>query len=213
MTWKVGDRVRSQDLGSLPVGTELRSRYGRSSGWGVRKESGKWVYTDYGSQTYGIEGWADGASYDVRIHFLPEKVWKVGDTVTGKDYESVPVGTGLKESGSPEPILVKLASGNWRDLGSGSEYRSNELTWSRTICDLLAPWELDLLTAPVKADSRVQGDDWTYNPERGTVYSYGNYVHRDFGRVVKLPNGQFLAVPTRPTREFATEKEAIAWLV
>ena len=52
--------------------------------------------------------------------------------------------------------------------------------------------------------------DYTYNPEKGTVYTH---PHRDFGKVVKLPSGRYMAVPVRAVRDFATEQEAVEWLI
>lgn len=73
-------------------------------------------------------------------------------------------------------------------------------------------WELDLLTAPAKRHGSKEVA-YTYNPAKGTVYSYEGYVHRDFGRVVKLGENRFLAAPNRAPRKFSTVEDAINYLL
>ena len=90
---------------------------------------------------------------------------------------------------------------------SGRHYNSSVRRELRTCPGNAVNWELDLLMAP-------EPKPYKYNPEKGTVYAYtAPYKHRDFGRVVELPNGNWMAIPNRPVREFATEQEAVEWLV
>ena len=74
-------------------------------------------------------------------------------------------------------------------------------------------WELDLPNAPVKEHGSREVA-YTYNTSNGTVFNYdGSYAPRDFGRVVKLGENKFLAVPNRVPREFRTVEDAINHLL
>ena len=74
-------------------------------------------------------------------------------------------------------------------------------------------WELDLLSAPAKRHGSKEVA-YIYNTSSGTVY-YSNkgFVHQDFGRVVKLGETTFLAVPNRVPRKFRTVGDAINYLL
>ena len=205
--WQVGDVVRGDDYKDLPVGTVVVSdswykelkKLGVNS-WG-RSENNRLRFTD------------DELCYPRKIGWF-EKVWKAGDTISGDDYAQVPVGTQFE---GPGATFTKIASNTWQNNNTGD--RSTDESWccSREISAILPLWELDLLVNPPKSDPRtknVKEVEYTYNSEKGTVYNYPQaYKHRDFGRVVKLPNGKFLAVPIQMPREFDTEQEAIEWLI
>lgn len=83
-----------------------------------------------------------------------------------------------------------------------------------TFAELYTAWitRLASLSWKPKEEGRIKVG-YTYNYERGTVYNAPNEAHRDFGRVVHLENGNYLAVPTRPVREFSSETEAVEWLL
>lgn len=70
----------------------------------------------------------------------------------------------------------------------------------------------DRLGIAVKVDGE-RTVKYSHNKAKGTVYAYEGYVHQDFGRVVKLSDNKFLAVPNRTPREFLTEQDAINYLL
>ena len=164
-----------------------------------------------------VEEWLlDGELTLVSFPGLEENPYVVGKTLEGKEaYENAPVGTLATFANCATTERVKLANGEWRRLNDPlTEVAPDSLNMERTITGFLAPWEVDFLTAPPLPDPREGGDKlikYTYNAEKGTVYAAN--PHRDFGRVVELPNGRFLAVPNRVPREFETAQEAVEWLI
>ena len=215
--FELGETITSKTLGWLPPGSEIAPK--RKDHTMVRDDGG-WVWTD-GVPGYQPENlvaaWVNNTNYTLtKFPGLEENPYVVGKTLEGEDaYEGAPVGTLVVYGGCKDTERFKLANGEWRRLNDPlTEVAPNSLDMERTITGFLAPWEVDLLTAPPLPDPREGGDKlikYTYNAEKGTVYAAN--PHRDFGRVVELPNGRFLAVPNRAPREFKTAQEAVEWLI
>lgn len=144
--------------------------------------------------------------------------YAVGNTLYSKaDYDNAPVGTTVGLIGGAKGYWVKTVNG-WR--GPKGEERIFGMIGQRTILNPMPEWELDLRygEAPEPAaDPRVDGErtvKYSHNKAKGTVYAYdGGFAHRDFGRIVKLSDSRFLAVPNRTPREFLTEQDAINYLL
>ena len=216
--FELGETITPETLAWLPPGSEITPK--REDHAMVRDSRG-WSWADGNpgvTPDYLAAYWVANGTYTLtKFPGLEENPYAVGKTLAGKEaYENAPVGTLVTLDNCATTERVKLANGEWRRLNDPlTEVAPNSLETERTITGFLAPWEVDLLTAPPKANPRVKGTvrlDYTFNPERGTVYTT-NPHHRDFGKVVELPNGRFLAVPNRPVREFKTAQEAVEWLI
>ena len=216
--FELGEVITPETLAWLPPGSVIAPK--REDHAMVRNDDGGWGWAD------GIPGvtpdylaayWVANGIYTLTMFpGLEENPYAVGKTLAGKEaYENAPVGTLVTFDNCATTERVKLANGEWRRLNDPlTVVAPNSLDMERTITGFLALWEVDLLTTPPEVDPRVEGTvrlDYTYNAEKGTVYATN--PHRDFGHVVELPNGRFLAVPNRAPRDFETAQEAVEWLI
>lgn len=201
------------DYDSAPVGTSVKTIEG---GMLLTKTRRGWEPLN-GRLIYDSSDLADWP----RVLVEPVDRYAVGNTLYSKaDYDNAPVGTTVGLIGGEEGFWVKTADG-WRGP-KGEKPTSGLPPHRRTILDPMPEWELDLLYGeapePVKpVDPRVDGErtvKYSHNKAKGTVYAYdGGFAHRDFGRIVKLSDSRFLAVPNRTPREFLTEQDAINYLL
>ena len=184
------------------------------------RDAGGWVWADgvFGCQhDTTVARWLDGSVYTLtKFPGLEKNPYVVGATLEGgAAYEGAPVGTLVVFEGCADTERFKLANGEWRRSDAPlTEVESGHMCLPRIIVGFLEPWEVELLTTPPLPDPREGGDKlikYTYNAEKGTVYAAN--PHRDFGRVVELPSGRYMAVPNRAPREFETAQEAAEWLI
>lgn len=217
--FQLGEVITPETLAWLPPGSEITPS--REDHAMVRNDKGEWGWVDGtpGAQPMTLVArWVANGTYTLtKFPGLEENPYAVGKTLAGKEaYENAPVGTLVTFDNCATTERVKLANGEWRRLNDPlTVVAPNSLDIERTITGFLALWEVDLLTTPPEVDPRVKGTvrlDYTFNPEKGTVYSHSPH-HRDFGHVVKLPSGRYMAVPVRAVRDFATEQEAVEWLI
>lgn len=215
--FQLGEVVTPETLGWLPPGSEITPER-KDHAW-VRGTRG-WVWADVvpGCQPDAVvTGWVASSTHTLtKFPGLEKDPYVVGATLEGEDaYEGAPEGTLVlfEDCGGTERF--KLANGEWRRLSNPLiEVTPNDLRMERTITGFLAPWEVELLTTPPRENPREQGDKfvkYTYNVEKGTVYATN--PHRDFGKVVELADGRFLAVPNRVSKKFKTAQEAAEWLI
>ncbi len=214
--FELGEVITPETLAWLPPGSVIAPK--REDHAMVRNDDGGWGWADGNpgvEPTKLVARWVAGLPY--KLTEFPglevEDPYAVGETLEGEDaYENAPVGT-VAESGISFTRLFKAADNGWKRLDEPQKPFSGVPFSKRTIVDHLAPWEVDLLVATPVVDPRQTGTvslNYTYNPEKGTVYTH---PHRDFGHVVKLPSGRYMAVPVRAVRDFATEQEAVEWLI
>ena len=216
--FELGEVITPETLAWLPPGSVIAPK--REDHAMVRNDDGGWGWADGNpgaEPTKLVARWVAGLPY--KLTKFPglevEDPYAVGETLQGlAAYDDAPVGT-VVEPGNPVTRLFKVADGDWRRLNTPLIHGASCLCIRRTIVDRLAPWEVDLLVATPVVDPRQTGTvslDYTYNPEKGTVYAHSPH-HRDFGHVVKLPSGRYMAVPNRAPREFETAQEAVEWLI
>lgn len=136
-----------------------------------------------------------------RTVLAPYDPYAVGEVIGGeKAYLDAPTGTRVQLLGD-EPMR-KLENGKWLNELTNSEY--SFLNGSRVV---LKPY-----AGPVVRTGDTLARTYSYNTKSGTVFRSAPN-HRDFGRVVHTNSGRYLAVPNRAPRDFATEQEAIEWLL
>ena len=215
--FELGETITPGTLGWLPPGSEITPD---RKDHAMVRNSGDWSWADGnpGEQPDSLVAyWVANNTYTLtEFPGLEENPYAVGKTLEGEAaYEGAPEGTLVVYGGRKDTERFKLANGEWRRLNDPlTEVAPDPLAMERTITGFLAPWEVCLLTTPPLPDPREGGDKlikYTYNAEKGTVYAAN--PHRDFGRVVELPNGRFLAVPNRVSKEFKTAQEAAEWLI
>lgn len=217
--FELGEVITPETLAWLPPGSVIAPK--REDHAMVRDDDGGWGWVDGSpgvTPDYLAAYWVANGTYTLtKFPGLEENPYAVGKTLAGKEaYENAPVGTLVTFENCATTERVKLANGEWRRLNDPlTVVAPNSLDMERTITGFLALWEVDLLTTPSEVDPRVKGTvrlDYTFNQEKGTVYAHSPH-HRDFGHVVKLPSGRYMAVPVRAVRDFATEQEAVEWLI
>lgn len=216
--FQLGEVITPNTLGLLPPGSEITPS--RKDHAMVRNDNGEWGWADgiSGTQSFKLVArWVEVNAHTLtKFPGLEENPYVVGKTLEGEDaYEGAPVGTLVVYGGCKDTERFKLANGEWRRMDDPlTEVVPDDLSMKRIITGFLAPWEIELLTTPPKGNSREQGDKfvkYTYNVEKGTVYATN--PHRDFGKVVELADGRFLAVPNRVSKKFKTAQEAAEWLI
>ena len=145
-------------------------------------------------------------------HVVPREVvheFQLGEVVTPETLGWLPPGSEITPERKDHALVRGTRGWVWADGLPGT-----------TPGDLVARWVANTTYTLTKFTlTKFPGLDenpyivaYTYNAERGTVYTT-NPHHRDFGKGVELPNGRFLAVPNRAPREFETAQEAVEWLI
>ena len=218
--FELGEVITPRTLAWLPPGSEIAPENQRQR-YAMTRDTEGWIWSDGTSgrrSTVHVTEWVASDKYTLtKFPGLEENPYVVGKALEGEAaYEGAPVGTLVALEGLGVTIeRFKSTNGGWRRLDDPlTPTGPNNLESRRTITGFLAPWEVELLTTPPEVNPRQTGTvslDYTYNAEKGTVYTAD--PHRDFGHVVKLPSGRYMAVPVRAVRYFATEQEAVEWLI
>ena len=197
---------KSVDYKTAPIGTVVANRVTTL----VKNDKG-W---------YWLEEWLqEGDGHMVPRYEIHR--FELGEVITPETLAWLPPGSVIAPK-REDHAMVRNDDGGWGwvDGNPGAEPTKLVARWVAGLpykltkfpgLEVEDPYE----NAPVEVDPRQTGTvslDYTYNPEKGTVYAHSPH-HRDFGHVVKLPSGRYMAVPVRAVRDFATEQEAVEWLI
>ena len=168
--------------------------------------------------------WLEGELQEDDGHIVPRYEihrFELGEVITPETLAWLPPGSVIAPKREDHAMVRNDDGGwGWADGNPGAEPMTLVARWVAGLPYKLTKFpglesEDAYENAPVEVDPRQTGTvslDYTYNPEKGTVYAHSPH-HRDFGHVVKLPSGRYMAVPVRAVRDFATEQEAVEWLI